>query len=52
MKEYICKKDLYSPIYIYRFKDGAVVKLIGKGLSVEEILKMEEIHGKRISIYD
>lgn len=33
-------------IYIYTFEDGTVLKLLDAGLSVEEVWKMQELHGK------
>lgn len=33
-------------IYTYTFQDGTVLKLVDFGLSLEEIWKLEEIHGK------
>ena len=33
-------------IYTYTFQDGTVLKLIDTGLSLAEIWKLEEIHGK------
>lgn len=35
-------------IYKYKFKDGIILKLVDVGLSVEEIWKLEEIHGSII----
>lgn len=35
-------------IYKYKFKDGTILKLVEVGLSVEEIWKLEEIHGSII----
>ena len=36
--------------YIYTFEDGTVLKLLNVGLSVAEIWKLEELHGKCRSI--
>lgn len=32
--------------YIYTFEDGTVLKLLNVGLSVAEVWKLEELHGK------
>lgn len=37
-------------IYIYTFADKTVLKLLNVGLSVAEIWKLEELHGKCRSI--
>lgn len=36
--------------YIYTFEDGTVLKLLNAGLSVAEVRKLEELHGKCKSI--
>ena len=36
--------------YIYTFEDGTVLKLLNVGLSVAEVWKLEELHGKCRSI--
>ena len=36
--------------YIYTFEDGTVLKLLNVGLSVTEVWKLEELHGKCKSI--
>lgn len=33
-------------VWIYTFEDGTVLKLLDIGLSVEEIWKLQELHGK------
>lgn len=33
-------------IYKYTFKDGTVLRLLGIGLSVEEVWVLEKLHGK------
>ena len=33
-------------IYIYAFDDGTVLTLLNVGLTVAEVLKLEELHGK------
>lgn len=33
-------------IYQYNFADGTVLKLVYQGLTLEEIWKLEELHGK------
>ena len=33
-------------IYQYNFADGTVLKLIEGGLTMQEIWKLEELHGK------
>lgn len=33
-------------IYIYAFEDGTVLTLLNVGLSVAEVWKLEELHGK------
>lgn len=33
-------------IYKYTFEDGTVLKLLDIGLSVAEVWKLEELHGK------
>ena len=33
-------------IYVYTFEDGTVLKLIDVGLSIEEVWKLQELHGK------
>ena len=37
-------------IYIYTFEDGTVLTLLNVGLSVAEVWKLEELHGKCRSI--
>lgn len=32
--------------YIYAFEDGTVLTLLNVGLSVAEVWKLEELHGK------
>lgn len=34
-----------TTVWIYTFSDGTCLKLLDKGLSVEEVWKMELIHG-------
>ena len=36
--------------YIYTFEDGTVLTLLNIGLSVAEVWKLEELHGKCRSI--
>lgn len=36
--------------YIYTFEDGTVLTLLNVGLSVAEVWKLEELHGKCRSI--
>lgn len=38
-------------IWIYKFEDGTEISLVNKGFSVEEIWKMQEIHGKVTSSF-
>lgn len=33
-------------VFVYEFEDGNIYKLIGVGLSANDIWKLEEIHGK------
>ena len=33
-------------VYQYNFADGTVLKLIDSGLTMQEIWKLEELHGK------
>ena len=33
-------------IYKYTFEDGTILRLIDVGLSVEEVWKLQELHGK------
>lgn len=33
-------------IFIYKFEDGTVLRLLNVGLSVAEVWKLEELHGK------
>lgn len=35
-------------IYQYNFADGTVLKLIDSGLTMQEVWKLEELHGKCI----
>ena len=35
-----------TTIWIYKFEDGTVLKLCENGLSVDELWKMQELHGK------
>ena len=33
-------------IWIYKFKDGTVLKLLDNGLSMEELWALKELHGE------
>lgn len=35
-------------IFTYTFEDGTVLKLVDNGFSTEEILALQELHGKLI----
>ena len=35
-------------IFMYKFKDGSIYKLIDKGFSLNDIWVLEEIHGELI----
>jgi len=39
------QKVRINMIYQYNFADGTVLKLIDSGLTLEEIWKLEELHG-------
>jgi len=38
-----------TTIYVYTFADGTCLRLLDTGLSVEEIWKLQEIHGDCVS---
>lgn len=33
-------------IWVYTFEDGTILRLLGIGLTAEEVFKLQEIHGK------
>lgn len=37
-------------IYKYTFEDGTILQLANVGLSVEEVWKLQELHGKCVSV--
>lgn len=39
-------------IWVYTFDDGTQLKLLNTGLSVEEIWKLQEIHGSCVVSYE
>lgn len=32
--------------WVYKFADGAVITLVNTSFSIDEVLKLEELHGK------